>query len=259
MSNAIDNTRHTFGCLLKKYDRIVIPRIQRDYAQGRDNRKAKDIRNQILNCIFSQESVDFDLIYGSSVEKMNRDGITVNCFIPIDGQQRLTTLFLLYLYGNKNKRFYVEGLDKFTYETRRAAQDFCKAIVDNDWNNPNVIKDAIWFMNYWKKDPTVAAMLNMLCDIHEKAEKSHEYPDLEKVTFILFDMDKYNQTDDLYLKMNSRGKPLTPFENLKANIDDLLQLRGERITCVWRHNIDRTWQDAYWDKNHPKRHHNNIL
>ena len=73
--------------------------IQRDYAQGRTDKKATDVRNNLLNDIFSDNDVHFDLVFGSK-EKRIIDGKEKNCFIPVDGQQRLTTLFLLYLYGN---------------------------------------------------------------------------------------------------------------------------------------------------------------
>ena len=34
---------HTFKQILREYDCIVIPKIQRDYAQGRNTEKAKDL------------------------------------------------------------------------------------------------------------------------------------------------------------------------------------------------------------------------
>ena len=101
MSNNTSNYQeYTFPKLLEQYDKILIPMIQRDYAQGRTDKKATDVRNNLLNDIFSDNDVHFDLVFGSK-EKRIIDGKEKNCFIPVDGQQRLTTLFLLYLYGQK--------------------------------------------------------------------------------------------------------------------------------------------------------------
>ena len=163
-----DNTsnylEYNFPELLEQYDKILVPMIQRDYAQGRTDKKATDVRNNILNDIFSGKVVHFDLVFGSK-EKRIIDGKEKNCFIPVDGQQRLTTLFLLYLYGQKNQNSFQElDLSKFSYDTRRAASNFCKSITSEEWFVPNdkkvsdVIKDSSWFMNYWEKDPTVEGM-----------------------------------------------------------------------------------------------------
>ena len=89
--------------------KISIPIIQRDYAQGRMDNKAADIRNkfldEILNRLKSDESLFLDFIYGS---------IEDDKFIPIDGQQRLTTLFLLHLYFAKKEDKECEYLRRFT-------------------------------------------------------------------------------------------------------------------------------------------------
>ena len=74
--------------------KIEIPVIQRDYAQGRDNPRAIDVRKKIVKKIVdslmeSDKDVFFDFVYGR---------IDGEVFIPFDGQQRLTTLFLLHKY-----------------------------------------------------------------------------------------------------------------------------------------------------------------
>ena len=251
-----------FTDLLKKYDSIVIPKIQRDYAQGRSDKKAEAVRNNLLNDIFIKDKpVDFDFIFGT--KNKNR-----NDFIPLDGQQRLTTLYLLYLYAVKVKKenFKDLKLEKFSYDTRHAAKNFCKAIVENDWNISDKpisesIKNSTWFMDYWQYDPTVEGMLTMLDAIHEKA-KSRFYPELDKITFYFFDMDEHGLDENLYLKMNSRGKPLTSFENLKADIDSILPSDfltdsfdclvdnkncGNSLAEKWKYYIDRDWTDFFWN------------
>lgn len=266
---------YTFPKLLEQYDKVLVPMIQRDYAQGRTDKKATDVRNNLLTDIFSYKNVHFDLVFGSK-EKKIIDGKEMNCFIPVDGQQRLTTLFLLYLYGQKAGRINTElDLSKFSYDTRRAASDFCKSITSEEWAVTtekkvfDVIKDSSWFMNYWEKDPTVEGMLKMLDAIHEKCKKITDYPNLEKVTFFFFDLESNGLNENLYLKMNSRGKPLTAFENLKAKMEKVLPedieiedkcfpkcdaSSKDSFKAKWKYFMDRNWIEAFWDVEHPEKY-----
>ena len=155
--------------LLKK-NRVEIPIIQRDYAQGRKNSLTilRHFLNALKYSLDEKKEVRLDFIYGDIVD---------DCFQPLDGQQRLTTLFLLHWYAYmKEKRFNEENRDlllKFSYETRISSRDFCKALVENcieiDIGN-DVISDTIidsnWFFLSWKKDPTITAMLNAIDEIH---------------------------------------------------------------------------------------------
>lgn len=76
----------------KTISNITIPIIQRDYAQGRDENK--DLRKEFIDKLFqhleSKQKLKLDFIYGS-INPTNE-----NSFLPLDGQQRLTTLYLLH-------------------------------------------------------------------------------------------------------------------------------------------------------------------
>jgi uncharacterized protein with ParB-like and HNH nuclease domain len=71
--------------------RIEIPLIQRDYAQGRRNRRVDDIRSTFLEDLHQAlnggRPIGLDFVYGE---------VNDGTFEPLDGQQRLTTLFLLH-------------------------------------------------------------------------------------------------------------------------------------------------------------------
>jgi hypothetical protein len=280
MKNNVSNYQeYTFPKLLGQYDKVLVPMIQRDYAQGRkDDKKAIDVRNNLLNDIFTKESVNFDLVFGSKESRII-DGKEISCFIPIDGQQRLTTLFLLYLYAKKVKGLWSDlDLSKFSYDTRRAASDFCKDVTTKEWSVQEgekvskVIKDTTWFMDYWENDPTVEGMLNMLDAIHEKAKEKKVFPCLDKVKFYFFDLESHGLNENLYLKMNSRGKPLTAFENLKAKIEKVLP-NNIQISekCFpkndaapkdsfkkWKFFMDRNWTESFWDEENPSKYDVNI-
>ena len=71
--------------------------IQRDYAQGRKDPKARRSPSTctIVEKALQGESLDFDFIYGT-IEQQGEEMV----LLPLDGQQRLTTLCLLHWYLN---------------------------------------------------------------------------------------------------------------------------------------------------------------
>lgn len=252
--------RLNYTMLISRVNYIVIPKIQRDYAQGRkksEDPRAALVRGKILNDIFNsnENGIDFQIVFGSEEirKEISKDRTNAHVFIPIDGQQRLTTLFLLTLYRDKleNKK---ELEVKFIYETRRAATDFCVDIVNNDWPDfPNVppkkaITESTWFQQYWLQDPTVDAMLRMLDDIHKKYSDFGDIPNIDKIYFSYFNLGLALRSDEIYLKMNTRGKELTQFENLKATIEKEF---GELVPKSWKKKIDSIWQDSFWQENNP--------
>ncbi|MDR2408792.1 MAG: DUF262 domain-containing protein, partial [Bacteroidales bacterium] len=211
---------------------IEIPMIQRDYAQGRKN--AKEVRNRFLSSIFEalekKENLILDFVYGSINEGVR--------FLLLDGQQRLTTLFLLYWYiasrelQSEDKAKIMNLLLKFTYATRDSASRFCKNIAtieETDTNEPGFfditpqerLRNLPWFFLSYEKDPTVKSMFTMLDAIHEKYNESENkslFDSLQNITFYILLMNGFNLTDELYVKMNARGKQLTDFENFKADL-----------------------------------------
>jgi hypothetical protein len=224
---------------------IEIPIIQRDYAQGRA-RKEK-VRNDFLNALkqaLAGNPVELDFIYGSEKN---------NILQPLDGQQRLTTLFLLHWFiANKEGKLEEakSRLSKFTYETRTSSREFCKELSNSNIEINNVkvseaIKDQSWFVDFWQKDPTISAMLIMLDAIQDKFKDTAELWDKLTsktklpIAFLYIKLENFGLSDDLYIKMNSRGKPLTEFENFKANFSVLFE-------DVQKSKLDNEWLDIFW-------------
>lgn len=234
-------------------NKIEIPIIQRDYAQGRieESRIARGFISKIKNKLVANEKLNLDFVYGK---------IENNILIPLDGQQRLTTLFLLHWFlATKEKDEDVEFPDEiktilsnFSYETRPSSQDFCRKLVNEgicQYSNEELLSDLIenqkWFSLSWKSDPTIKAILNMLNIIQEM------FVDVDTklfdniissgcvITFNYLPLDKFKLTDELYIKMNSRGKPLTDFENFKANFSDFLGVNEKS-------KLDNDWYDIFW-------------
>ena len=85
---------------------IVIPQLQRDYVQGQRADITSPLLSSLVDAITDQskDEVHLNYIYGYGTGEDGRLG-----FVPVDGQQRLTTLWLLHLYVYSK---YV-GADKF--------------------------------------------------------------------------------------------------------------------------------------------------
>jgi hypothetical protein len=277
---------YSFIELQKRYQ-ILIPQIQRDYAQGREDKssenkiKSHDFILKIIEVLTKDTSkLNLDFVYGYT-KKIAKDKFE---FIPLDGQQRLTTLWLLHWYLSPKKETEQNGikmvtvtdefkelLKNFTYETRNSSKRFCEKLIEEylpvSDDVCTAIKDANWFMASWHNDPTVVSMLNMLNAIQEQdLDKDKAWRNLlenRKITFDYIDIrsDEFKLTDELYIKMNSRGRPLTSFENFKARfseilsakdtdyVNDKLDYEGTQITFqeYFAFKIDNTWTDLFWN------------
>src|SRR5574344_1268774 len=255
MELKMKNNRYTFWKLLDE-NIIEITIIQRDYAQGRADEKR--IRDKFLDALCEAiadetKSINLDFVYGEIKKEGENKKLT-----PLDGQQRLTTLFLLHWYlATKEDKLSEasEKLQKFTYETRVSSREFCKALATNkigfskdDETISNIIEDKNWFFKSRKKDPTIKSMLSMLDAIHEKFKNSDKLFDKlicennPPITFDFLPLNEFKLTDELYVKMNARGKPLTLFENFKAEFEKYIE--DDKI----KSKLDNDWLDIFWNK-----------
>lgn len=285
-TNRSEDNKIIRNCCLRNFlndHAIVVPKIQRDYAMGRVTETEKVKRREFLTSIKNaleeqsslteeQSSLTLDFVYGNTDKDSN--------FYPLDGQQRLTTLWLVHWYllsqlgeikNGKN-----EWIKKFKYETRRSSTSFCEQLCKIDLkelkeNNSlgkqsiaEYIKSQTWFYSEWIQDSTINSMLRTISgdstlglDCIEgifnidkvDGDKLKTYLDkLNSVTFhvLVISAKKIPNTDDLYVKMNARGKKLTDFENFKS---DLLASLSEDDSIKWATEIDNKWTDVFWKKN----------
>lgn len=228
--------------LLSRY-RVVIPGIQRHYVQGANNPKAESVRKQFIKEIFTaiekkQNEFNLHFIYGP----INTNG--EDSFVPVDGQQRLTTLWLIARYAAEkaepsDRKDLLSLLSRFTYEDRINAKRFCQALTceNSRWDitqdpNPDILCQD-WFVDYWKEDETVASMIRMLSTIHEEWNKHQDTITAEDVleaiaSKIRFELKIDAFGDDIYMKMNARGLQLTQWENFKGKFsEDLCEDKKE--------------------------------
>lgn len=269
MSN---NNSSYFKKLINDYI-IYVPEFQRNYLQGDDSKESiKDKRDRLLNdifdCIKSQsKSMDLGFIYGR-VEQSYKGKL----FYPYDGQQRLTTLYFLYLliYFKYKKYDEIQSIrDKLSYQTRISTNRFIDSflswiidskeknnIYDEFWNkDKNDLKGFImsqdWFMmTEWNYDVSIINMLSIIVEISRRVKNLGDITNI--VNFIdkdennpfQFDfiyVDDISKSDDLYIKINARGKVLSPFENLKSDIDNYWSDEDKT-------KLDTVWTEFVWNQ-----------
>lgn len=267
------NPNYTLKELLDKYS-VVIPQLQRDYAQGRD--EAKELRerflSQILRVLRREEGrLNLDFVYGyDKALSPNHHPI----FYPLDGQQRLTTLWLLhwYLLPSESLAEEREWLLRFSYHTRSSSTRFCQllvehAVVDGLRLDVAAIKDQPWYRQSYNADATIAAMLGTLRTIKGLVAPGERVALWERLchqralTFDVIDIkgEEFRLTDELYIKMNARGKQLTSFECYKADLiqalrklDDLgkpwLYKKGQlSYADYFAFKVDNEWLDLFYN------------
>ncbi|MDE6561710.1 MAG: DUF262 domain-containing protein [Muribaculaceae bacterium] len=308
-----------------KRDIVVrIPRIQRDYAEGRETemieRKRHNLLNDMLDVVYGiREELSFDFVYGYT---MGSNGEVISddswkdekkhpnvYFEPLDGQQRLTTLFLFYWLFGKGDLISSNNHSLFIYETRDTSEEFCNWLVNQDavkiikeweasvakilqqndenrkkWNieknssgvvdpytnrlrfplfpTPSLfeyMQSLATFKWDWHDDPNIHSMITVIESafryIHERGlsydEGIKKNDNLDKITFMLLDK-LVCDGDQLFEKMNARGKALTSFEILKSSLEEEMERQGlphtdSQLTNNWRDNMDGDWIDFCWD------------
>ena len=256
--NTTDN-KYTFWNLLNQFTKVEIPIIQRDYAQGRPS-EAK-IRSKFINhladALKHRKPVELDFVYGMISEN---ERTLQSLFIPIDGQQRLTTLFLLHWYAAWKENLLNDAKDtllRFTYETRPSAHSFlnfiCKEAIPQTITTfrEYFINEARWFDNAWMLDPSVEAFVVMLDCIHDNEtinSTNHLFKTLtttEVISFYFLPLREFGLNEEIYTRMNARGKQLTPFEKFKSKLFAAIEY-NDILKKEIEEKIEYNWIDYLW-------------
>lgn len=253
---------------------IEIPIIQRDYAQGRIGKEylRASFLKELKEALDKKQLLKLDFVYGSQEN---------NHLQPLDGQQRLTTLWLLHWYIALKAKKLKEGSEKlknFSYETRISSREFCKKLCEADFtqfmdgNIVDFITQQTWFYSSWKQDPTIQAMLSMLGGTTNEEEAKDNIEAVFKggdfneywtrltskeapIVFYYQPLKDFGLSDDLYIKMNARGKQLTPFENFKADLIGYVEQQAKeneewkKLLDAYRGIpilLDTDWMDIFW-------------
>ena len=226
---------------------IAIPAIQRGYVHGENTPKAKETLGNFISCFRSLMSADekdapFSLDFTYGVEDHG-------AVIPIDGQQRITTLWLTYLFcvhrfcPEQEKEAHLSRLRRFSYLGRTSANAFCRELCQSSENYNAILRfrekpreSDGGIQGECGEDSTVASMRRTLSALGEAltAETSWENC-LRALRNTVFEYVDIRQdagdvdAEELYVKINARGRTLTQWENLKGKVSDVSDNDTSRI------------------------------
>jgi len=262
-------------------NQILIPEIQRDYVWKKSNvinllssiaenaRKKLELDSMItddsldkipskLKEVFlkkvkqdqPQMSTNIGFIYAYSDKQINGQ------YILIDGQQRLTTIFLLLLcLAVKEKKthkfrqsYFFDKNPKIDYKVRESSHDFLKHFVDFllEGNSFDALDDQYWYSGEYEYDLTILFVKkNYQCIqeyLNDDNDITYDYVE-SNIEFWYFDTDLSMQGEELYLYMNSRGETVTQTESIKARL--IKKLESEEEKHCWGKKWE-FWQDFFW-------------
>lgn len=160
----------------------------------------------------------------------------------VDGQQRLTTLYLIYRYMKNANSFFEEPTFSITYETRDLSADFLKDI-DITKKEDNI---DFWFMagayecikQWFEKDLQVRVM------------HMFEYFK-EDVKIIWYEVGENEDTISMFTRLNVGKIPLTSAELVKAiflsrDVNDISRERQEEISLQWDNMEKELHNNSLW-------------
>lgn len=181
MSNKINNISKLF-----KTKCIKVPVIQRDYAQGREDDLVNNIRKDFIESLFeavnNNQIMDINYIYG-----INKQG---DDFLPIDGQQRLTSIFLFLWFCSIKEgksEVFCKCVKSFSYMVRSTSEEFFDALQKiekgqlaylNDFEeyvktDSASLRNCSWYRFEWNHDMTVQGALTFLDSIKKHIQQQN--------------------------------------------------------------------------------------
>ena len=212
--------------------KFYIPSFQRGYRWGQDE------VTRLLDDVNSNGTKNYCL---QPVVVRRRE----DSFELIDGQQRLTTLFLIYKYMNiSSSGFLNEPKFSLVYETREKSEEFL-ASVDRSKKEENI--------DYW-----------FMCDAYETIEKWFSNKDKkstltninkyfdENVKIIWYEVDESDDAIALFTRLNIGKIPLTSAELVKAmflsrdNNSDMDREKQEEISLQWDNIEKQLRNNSFW-------------
>lgn len=259
---------------------IIIPDSQRDYCWGDPihTSEHKDLVRGFVNNLIElfssphrlvDEDFNLGLIYGYEQPS--------NHIQLCDGQQRITTLFLLvgmlnrHLGNDSLKRFliseYEENDDKephLRYSIRESSLYFLSDLVCRFFIRGNVkfwplatetIRNSEWYYNDYDQDPSIQSMLRAIGIMEKIISQQSEinwsdFADfiLKRLTIMYYDMETRENGEETFVIINTTGEPLSATENLKplaiaSPINEKYSPRGKSIAEDWEEIETWFWRN----------------
>ncbi|MBR4714233.1 MAG: DUF262 domain-containing protein [Paludibacteraceae bacterium] len=249
---------------------MIVPEIQREYVWGNNSDVLEkflvELEKKAAPCeechhVHGNKNINVGFLYSYKPSYVKHESERILDEFLIDGQQRITTLFLLLLFRatiedriddfmaicRADEDEYEMG---FNYKVRSLTQKFLMQLIKHAKREGNNAFDFIvdldntphWFLDDYKNDPTVMSMISALRSIRKTfGNTSNYYFDylLTNIHFWHFKTEATSQGEELYITMNSRGEQLSDNEMQKSRVlpsSDLFRYGRE-----WE-----SWQTFFW-------------
>jgi len=252
---------YTLKDLFSKDNKIIIPDLQRDYCWGIKNKDGIELVSNFVKNIkengFGKNKTELNLglIYGYEVPM----GHIQLC----DGQQRITTLFLLLgmINRNCNNAFQAQLISKteldddkepyLQYAIRESSLYFLSDLVVSFFLKSDIlrvddIKKQPWYFNDYDLDPSIQSMFFAMQIIEDELKGIDvmafgEYL-IQKLSFIYYDMGSRKNGEETFVIINTTGEPLSATENLKPKLINA-QAKENQLSCSdkWEE-----WETYFW-------------
>ncbi len=281
---------YNLSTLFAENRKIVIPDMQREYCWPNTispNNGKTLVENFLIGLLENNiDRIRLGLLYGYEGPQ---DHIQL-----CDGQQRLTTLYLLVgvvyrkLTGNDPSRQTMRNIlisdfelhqddrePRLQYAIRESTLFFLRDLVYFYFlcSDENIIPEGTehirqqnWFFSEYELDPTICNMLTGI-DIMTGLLNQHDTGKLERLTnmltegisFLLFDMQDRQHGEEQFVVLNTTGKPLTITENIKpVLLGHLINETNDKFApkTPLQHYSDlwEKWEHFFWI-NRNKGHH----
>lgn len=216
---------------------FYVPDYQRGYRWGRNEVET------LLNDVYE---------YGGKIKKSDTDNYCLQPVVVrnlgdkyelIDGQQRLTTLYLIYIYMNKVSNGFMSA-PKFSlsYETRKESADFLK--------DPSESKkeDNIDFYFIYNAYKTIENWFSQKDKLQSTLTNINKYFD-ECVKVIWYEIPDSESSIDLFTRLNIGKIPLTSSELVKAlflKSESENTIRQEELSLEWDNMEKDLHDDEFW-------------
>lgn len=253
---------------------IIIPEIQRDYVWKTENvekllKSVIDDARENIQKFSNEELESYSPKIRELAERENNNSIVYsnigfiytykdnefnNRNFLVDGQQRLTTLYLLLLAtaiktGKKDyfvMQYFKNSLPTVDYKVRESAHNFLVRFIQHllDGGSVSDIKNQYWFFLNYIHDRTITSLIQnyaTILRIVEEKELKMDYVE-NNIELWVFDVTNSSQGEELYIYMNSRGEEVIVNENIKALLlEDLSETEKFKWGKKWE-----DWQDFFW-------------
>lgn len=254
-----NNDKINLNGLLKDYI-IYIPDMQRDYCWGTtitnktDNSSSTLFKNfldtLVQNCNENKTDFTMGLFYGY---------VENNRLYLCDGQQRITSLYLILLYAYAYKLGKVDeslliynNMPRLQYAVRDSSLFFLNDLLEHIKNIKTIddIKKEDWYFDEYNNDDTIQNIIAALKTLENEQNKINidkvisYILILEEINFIFIDMKTRENGEETYVLLNTTGEPLTAVENLKPYLVFNNTDKMEKYAEIWEEI-----EHFFWIKN----------